>query len=71
LVTVNFPPTVPEDLVGRDGETSGFRELCLPASFLAGVRRACAFCASAVLVAGPLGGADAMKEVLVFKRLRI
>ena len=39
LVTVNFPPTVPEDLVGCDGETSGL--------------------------------ADAMKEVLVFKRLRI
>jgi hypothetical protein len=40
------------DLVGRDGETSGFRDLC--------VRR--------VL---PFGGADAMKEVVVFIGLRI
>jgi hypothetical protein len=47
------PPTVTENLVGSLGETAGFREMCLPASFLAVVRHARFY-----------GRADAMKEVL-------
>jgi len=57
-----------DDVVGCDGETSGFCVVCLPAFFLAGIRRAFeivapavfAFLASASFLAeeaGPLGGA--------------
>lgn len=46
-----------DDLVTCVGETSGFRDVCLFASFLAGVRRVYVIYAPAVSEAGPLGGA--------------